>query len=827
MNATAMTFCARNLRHLFRLIVAALIAFLPSLSAQADDTAQPWWKQELRIDDTGRTLTLRNAHTGELIADGVDYFFPQNGYAKVIKGDLYGILGKDGKFILPLTFEAIESNDEQGVFTVKQHGLWGIVAYDGHWRLPATLSGIDNIGQADEPWVGEKDGQKGLIDPKNGSILLPFAYDRIHVDAPFVIATRREGELNIDQAFDLRGIAIKNVEPTQWTLSLWNKAGLLIIGGDRAVDAAGNDIVASGRFDSILPAGRAAIVRKNDRYGLIDQRGKLLTEMRYLKARVITPYATTKDEHARIAVEEARPVGKLSGVLDEQGKTVISVAWEEIEYQTYRQVAESPQKKGKDGEYYLVTKNGKIGSLDAEGREIFPPRFDAAYDFSSVYLVHQGKLSGLCLMHLGNCPIPVSYAFLNKIGKNDQLYQAGQSLKAMGVISDTNQVIIPFAYDSISMLPGKELFAPGDLEAKQHFATTRFHLRRDDNGQWTASRVAGSPIGEQPYDLHPGAQRYKPVIEARFLPANLSTEQQVLAAAQAGRLRDAVFPSIQLDKTTAYVNFSQFVRHRGMPELRPELTFCPESDGFRLLIGDQEYGAPCTTGQPTSLRFRGDRKNALVCENCAKFDLPRDWRRVDRPSLKQCESSDIWWELGTPPTEYAEWLGRWQLEAPRWLAAKGSPEHLAAAKIDDQARSVAPASRAITTLAVLSLAPERFADMLDPANPSYDWAQAGKRLMALLATARPAGPGGIYPEQNPQYAKDCAEVWYMHLPQMDAAQSSGKSRFKLPPAGEFVRDAYPFLTFVRSPQGIRLSGISRELLEILFRQAPVAPAETK
>jgi hypothetical protein len=806
-----------------RLAIAALIALLPAVTALANETAQPWWKQELRIDSTGRTHTLRNAQSGELIADGIDYFFPENGYAHVIKGNLHGVLGKDGKFILPLAYEAIKSNDEQHVFTVKQHGLWGIVAYDGQWRLPATLSGIDNRNQADEPWVGEKDDKKGLIDPASGNILLPFAYDRIYVNAPFVIATRNDGEQSIDQAFDLRGVAIRNVAPTRFTLKPWDKAGLLIIAGDRVVDAAGNEIVASGHFDSIRPAGRAAIVRRNNRYGLIDQSGKLLTDLRYVTAREITHH----DEHARIAVEEALPAGKLSGVLDEAGKIVVPVVWQQIEYKTYRQAAANGQTRGKDGEYYLVSKGGKTGSLDAEGRKIFLPIFDAVFDFDSAHLVHQGKLSGLCEMQRGTCPIPVSYAFLSKIKDTEHLYQAGQSEHAMGVISDTNQIIVPFAYDSISMLPGKGLSTPGDLEAKQHFATTRFRLTHDDQRQWTASRVAGSLIGEQPYDLHPSAQRYKPVIEARFLPANLSSEQQVLAAAQAGRLRDAVFPSIQLDNQTAYVNFAQFVRRKGMAELRPELTICQENDGFRLLIGDQEYGSPCTTGNPTSLRFRGDRKSALVCEDCVKFGLPRDWRRVDPPALKQCEYNSILWELGTAPTEYAEWLGRWQLEAPRWLAPNGSPERQAEGRIDDLARSVAPASRAITTLAILSLDPGRFANMRDPAAPPYDWDLAGKRLMELLATARPAGSGGIYPEQNPHHAQDCAEVWYMHLPQMDTAQGPGTTRFSLPPAGEFVRDAYPFLTFVRSPQGIRLAGISRELLEILFRQTPVAPAETR
>lgn len=809
------------------LVIAALIALLPARATLAAETAQSWWQQELRIDSTGRTHTLRNAHNGELIADGVDYFFPRNGYAHLIKGALHGILGKDGKFILPLAYEAIESNDEQRVFTVKQHGLWGIVAYDGQWRLPATLSGIANRNQADEPWVGEKDDKKGLIDPASGNILLPFAYDRIYVNAPFVIATRNDGEQSIDHAFDLQGTAIKNVAPTGRTLKLWDEAGLLIIGGDRIVDAAGNEIVASGSFDSIRPAGRAAIVRKNDRYGLIDKNGKRLTDLRYVAAREITPYTMEQGRHARIAVEEAHPAGKLSGVLDEEGKTVVPVAWAQIEYKTYRQAVGDSQTRKKDGEYYLVSKGGKTGSLDADGRKIFPPIFDAVFDFDAAHLVHQGKLSGLCEMQRGTCPIPVSYVFLSKFKDDEHLFLAGQSEHAMGVISDTNQIVVPFAYDSISMLPGKGLSTPGDLEAKQHFATTRFRLTHDDQRQWTASRVAGSLIGEQPYDLHPSAQRYKPVIEARFLPAKLSSEQQVLAAAQAGRLRDAVFPSIQLDKQTAYVNFAQFVRRKGMAELRPTLTSCPESDGFRLLIGDQEHDSPCTTGHPTSLRFRGDRKSALVCEDCSKFDLPRDWRRVDPPALKQCEYNEMLWELGTAPTEYAEWLGRWQLEAPRWLAPKGSPERQVEGRIDDLARSVAPASRAITTLAVLSLEPGRFADMRDPAAAPYDWEQAGKRLMELLATARPAGPGGIYPEQNPRHAQDCAEVWYMHLPQMDAAQGPGTTRFSLPPAGEFVRDAYPFLTFVRSPQGIRLAGISRELLEILFRQTAVAPAETK
>jgi len=38
----------------------------------------------------------------------------------------------------------------------------------------------------------------------------------------------------------------------------------------------------------------------------------------------------------------------------------------------------------------------------------------------------------------------------------------------------------------------------------------------------------------------------------------------------------------------------------------------------------------------------------------------------------------------------------------------------------------------------------------------------------------------------------------------------------LPPMGEFRRNAYPFLTFLRTPQGLQLAGVSRELLQSLL-----------
>ncbi|WP_061304179.1 hypothetical protein [Achromobacter piechaudii] len=96
--------------------------------------------------------------------------------------------------------------------------------------------------------------------------------------------------------------------------------------------------------------------------------------------------------------------------------------------------------------------------------------------------------------------------------------------------------------------------------------------------------------------------------------------------------------------------------------------------------------------------------------------------------------------------------------------------------------------------------------------------QAGSRtiFMGVLASAIPAGQGGVYPETTPTLDVGPLTVWYMHVDVGDMANTYLLSPdhftpYRLPPPGKLERNAYPFLLMDTREGALRLGGISSEL----------------
>jgi hypothetical protein len=568
----------------------------------------------------------------------------------------------------------------------------------------------------------------------------------------------------------------------------------------------------AGHFDAIRPVGKVAIARRGDCRHLIDAAGKLLTSTCYAEM-----WPLEDEDAALFGVRIEGGDRKLrAGVIDAQGRTVLEPRWDRFERNTLT-------RNGRDIAYFVVTRDGRSGSFDAAGKEIFPPRFDRAdrRDYHDpLYRVAEGKLEGLCDLSRGTCPIPVQYRELRQIDDpflDDQLYVAQLGNKR-GVITVANVTVIPFDYDRIRMLE-RNTMGPTDLEAHQGFVATRFRLARDDGKQWHARTTPGPVIGDQPYDLNLQALKEKPVLDARYLPDGMLTEAEVLAAARAGRLREAVFPSIQIADRRAFVNFGQFA-HAGKAMQAPAMTVCREADGFSLLPktdADDDGNAACARGGSRALHFRNDGAAALQCADCARQGLPTHWRLAAAAPRNACTAAGSDWSAAAARRDYADWLGRFEHDAPKWLAPEGDSRRSKEGTVDELESSVATNSRAVSMLAALSLDPQRMADQLDGIPAGVPWPSLGMRLMALLKNVEPAGYGGVYPESDDRYAHTCSEVWYVKLPGLDAATAAAKvpgiEKYALPPAGEFRRRAYPFLIFARDRHGMCLAGISREFLQ--------------
>ncbi len=808
-----------------------LILQLTATGSFADTPASrpmpAWWEHQVRVAEAEGGYSLYRVEDGALIAEGVSRLDPEGRFVIPSRGDKRGVIDPQGRLLLPIDYQEIEPRDEIGAFKVKREGRWGLVGYDGEIRLPAQFDYLEDGPRetAGAPWVVGDGTRRGLLDPASGQLLLPLEYSEVQVKPPFVTAavTQGEGDQAIQRwsVFDLRGVPIPGVDPDTFH-GTWERAGLVLAGGFRALDSMGREVIPAGLYERIIPAGGRAIAIRNGLRGLINSQGEPLTPFRYAE---MWPLGGDAQE-GLFGVREADAETGLprTGVVDRQGQRVVEPQWDRVEYLSAR-------RDGQPTHYFLVARDGRTGSLDAQGRPLVPAQFDAASRLDSddsLFLVTREGLSGLCDLSRGDCPVPLVYSRLtpSDLSPDDDLYLA-ESDGRVGIVSERNEIVVPLRFEWIRGLPRKALGSV-EVEASLAFVVTRFRLERDEQRHWSASILPGSPIGEQPFDRHPVAMELKPLVEARYLPEGMVSDANVLAAAQTGRLNEAVYPSIQIAGRTAYVNFNRFVRE-GREPLAETMTVCREADGFRLLIpvapGQADTGV-CAEAGLDSLRLIRDGKGDLTCEACAELGLPERWVPMEASVSQSCESAESGlaaWSSESARQEYREWLYRWYGDLPVLLAVRDDADSGRSTADDDRLRSVRAHSRAHRALAALILDPRRLAGPLAGPTANLDWSGLIRRFSDLLGAAEPVGQGGIYPETDPRYTGRCAEVWYLRLPMLEAAHADGLEVpglevYALPPAGEFRRNAYPFLTFQRTSAGIRLEGVSREFLQALLWQ---------
>ncbi|MGY0653019.1 WG repeat-containing protein [Luteimonas sp. A537] len=141
------------------------------------------------------------------------------------------------------------------------------------------------------------------------------------------------------------------------------------------------------------------------------------------------------------------------------------------------------------------------------------------------------------------------------------------------------------------------------------------------------------------------------------------------------------------------------------------------------------------------------------------------------------------------------------------------------------AGSVANHSRAQQFIVALFLRPWQLLNQPREA----DTYELGELFARMLETATPVRSGGRYPEPEAEFAGLCAEVWYLRIPALEqSADPLLAGGYALPPAGTLERDVYPFVTVARTPDGLRLAGVSSELVQVLgwyYTSMPMAGVE--
>ncbi len=776
----------------------------------------------IRIEQDRTGMVLRSANTNEVIYDQVQQLITTGENLVFKRLGLYGVLDKNGAALAPAVYQSIDYVEERKIYVVGQDGFLGLMNDQGKLLSQIEFQEIDQYSD-DKVWQFKKDGKAGVLNPVDGSVVVPAKFSTVRVFEPFILATEVSEAGSSDKRkhlFSMNGKYVKTVRPSQ-NIELWEGAGLAVVDHSRVVDVNGDSAFSLSRLEEIIPVSAIAIARFDDGYAVVNAEGELLSNKKYTKLVRVTGslpgVGWNPHNWIRIHEEGENYRDNRFGAFSNSGVLVTDPIWESIS-----------QHYTSDGRaYFRVYNDEKYGSYSEEGNVLFPPKFLEAqffgYDDPVAMVIEEHKL-GLCDFSKGECPIPPVYDGLSWVKdsslKDDVLVATKDGLK--GLVNRNNEILVPFEFDDIRVPPSNNsLLSDHEFEAERDFFVRRFRFTKDEMGEWMPSEIPSSIIGEHAYDLHPDLVYATVALDARYIPEGLETEHAVLKAAQAGVLSKARYPSIQLVGMHAYVNFNVFsvMNKKSMPE---KMLVCDEPYGFRLLNDVEEKGkhSLCAKNETGGLKFQKVGRHKAFCQNCAESDLPERWLMKLPEPLNTCEEERQMverWGVGEARQSYAAWQATFGKaiaglvdEATRYSWFENPSSGLFR-------RLVPSDSRAGKYLFRFAYPDDKG---LSPSNPErlkalkHDF----QHLVTMLQSAEPVAHGGIYPEYSFRKSEECAEVWYMRLPLVEDKARFGSSpggfeRYAVPQQGAFVRRRFPFLTFIRGKEGIRLVGISREFLE--------------
>lgn len=274
---------------------------------------------------------------GNLIGDKAYDFIrePQNGFAIFKKEGKYGFLRVDGtEAVAPIYESASDFND--GIAAVRIDGRWGFINENGEVVIAPQFENLS------APYFRE--GLAAVV--KNGK------YGFIGKDGNEVIEPVFEDASNFND-----GLAMVKVDGR---FGFIDKTGKMAIAP--AYDIVKPDAVVGG----VWRAGYAVVTAAN-KTGLIDREGKVILPVKYDDVFFFPNMVSARQSVGEKTYYKFSVKPKGEGMLSEDGIVIIEPIYDEIG--TYSQGL------------VPVSKGGKCGYLDTEGRVVLPLEYDRAASF--------------------------------------------------------------------------------------------------------------------------------------------------------------------------------------------------------------------------------------------------------------------------------------------------------------------------------------------------------------------------------------------------------------------------------------------------------------
>lgn len=410
-------------------------------------------------------------------------FFDKNGKA--------GYGSTSGEIFIPAQFDDAGEFSE-GMAAVKKNGKWGFIDRTGAVVIPCKYDGVrpfsdgSAIGEFNRTGNGKDNKGYCIIDP-SGKEITPIYDDAgfFHDDRAVVGQNgkfgyvNRQGKVAIPIIYDWAAYFVNGYADIQ----LKGKYGIIDINGKETVPAiydkmesnespSGQLIAAFCKgekygyinmngsqitkfeFEEAEPfeSSEFTIVGNNDKYGIIDTKGRKVVPIKYDDLEIMEIYNGSEYAFSKLAVAEKN---EKYGIINMKNKTIVPFTYDDINWTDSNGLIR-------------VELDGKYGYINSKGDVIIPIKYEnAAFEFSNeIGLVKlNDKWGGV--NSKGETVIPFIY---DSPHNNNWLPSADTNglitLKLNGKVGCVNaqgDVQIPFIYDKIfSFRKGRALVKLGN-----------------------------------------------------------------------------------------------------------------------------------------------------------------------------------------------------------------------------------------------------------------------------------------------------------------------------------------------------------------------------
>ena len=146
---------------------------------------------EVILNGKSGVVNRKNKIVVPLIYDDIKLFY--SGISVAVSKGKEGVIDKTGKVIIPFIYNKVSFQpDENNLYTVQRNELYGLINKFGKTIVPEEYEYI-----TDEPegglYIAKKNGKFGFLDP-TGKTVIPFIYDLVHPFYSETAEVQKDGE---------------------------------------------------------------------------------------------------------------------------------------------------------------------------------------------------------------------------------------------------------------------------------------------------------------------------------------------------------------------------------------------------------------------------------------------------------------------------------------------------------------------------------------------------------------------------------------------------------------------------------------------------------